>query len=82
MATPKPKIVLTFEALASAVPLANRVRMLLKTALRRDGLKCVKIDGDAFSGSPENDERQQKSRPAHGSPRSAASSGSTIDYTL
>lgn len=34
--------VFVFEALPGDVPAANRVRSLLKTALRRDGLKCVR----------------------------------------
>jgi hypothetical protein len=38
-------ITLTFRPLEDTVPVAVRVRALLKTALRRDRLRCVTISG-------------------------------------
>jgi hypothetical protein len=38
-------IVLIFRALEDTVPLAVRLRALLKTALRRDRLRCVAVSG-------------------------------------
>ena len=47
MTAPKPDLgVLSFQPLPSDSPPAVRVRMLLKTALRRFGLKCVRLDSD------------------------------------
>jgi hypothetical protein len=45
----KPTVVITLEALPSEIPVAARVRSLLKTALRRDRLRCVRIGGDALA---------------------------------
>jgi hypothetical protein len=45
MTRPDPPLVrLTFRPLASAVPLAARVRRLLKVALRACGLRCVQVE--------------------------------------
>lgn len=38
------QIVITLEPMPDTVPVANRLRALLKTALRRDRLRCVKVD--------------------------------------
>lgn len=47
MPDPDPDIVLTFRPLPDAedVPVGVRVRQLLRTALRRDRLKCVRVEG-------------------------------------
>jgi hypothetical protein len=41
MDTGRPRYHLTFEALPSTVPVAARVKGLLKRALRSFGLKCI-----------------------------------------
>jgi hypothetical protein len=47
MPDPDPDIVLTFRPLPDAedVPVGVRVRQLIKTALRRDRLRCVRVEG-------------------------------------
>ena len=47
-----PRILLTLEPLPSHVPVALRLRQLLKPALRRDRLKCVHVEGDALDEAP------------------------------
>jgi hypothetical protein len=44
---PDPDIILTFRPLPDAedVPVGVRVRQLLRTALRRDRLRCVRVEG-------------------------------------
>jgi hypothetical protein len=50
---PKPgEIVLVLRPMPCNVPVAIRLRQLLKTALRRDRLRCVKVDGDALDDKP------------------------------
>jgi hypothetical protein len=44
----KPQLILTLEPLPCSVPVRIRVRQLLKTALRRDRLRCVRVNGDAL----------------------------------
>jgi hypothetical protein len=45
----RPRIVLTLEPLpVEGVPVAVRLRQALKTLLRRDRLKCVKVEGDGL----------------------------------
>jgi hypothetical protein len=44
----KPQIILTLEPIPHEIPVAIRLRQLLKTALRRDRLRCVRIDGDGL----------------------------------
>lgn len=39
------EVVLRFRPLRDAVPLANRVRFLLKYALRTCNLRCVRVEG-------------------------------------
>jgi hypothetical protein len=39
------RIILTLTPLADERPLAVRLRQLLKTALRRDRLKCLSVEG-------------------------------------
>lgn len=47
METHDPDITITFRPLPDAeeVPVAVRVRRLLRTALRRDRLRCLKVEG-------------------------------------
>ena len=47
MDTPEPDIVITFRPLPDReqVPVGVRVRKLLRTALRRDRLRCLKVEG-------------------------------------
>jgi hypothetical protein len=53
-------IILTLRPLADSVPVAHRLRALLKTALRRDRFRCVSIAGppahQAEAPSPDNRE--------------------------
>jgi hypothetical protein len=44
-------IIIHLEAMPCEVPVAIRVRQLLKTALRRHRLRCVRIDGDSLGES-------------------------------
>jgi hypothetical protein len=48
----KPTIILTLEAMPHEVPVPIRLRQLLKTALRRDRPRCVRIDGDGLDEPP------------------------------
>jgi len=50
-APPRERFLLTLEALPSDVPSSNRLRRLLKYALRGLGLKCVRLVGDP-TGTP------------------------------
>lgn len=44
---PRPEITITFRALPDRhnTPVSVRIRALLKTALRRDRLKCLRVEG-------------------------------------
>jgi hypothetical protein len=59
---PDPDIVLTFRPLPDAedVPVGVRVRQLLRTALRRDRLKCVKVEGLPPETKQDVDERSEQ----------------------
>lgn len=46
----KPQIQLTLESVPSTVPVAIRLRSVLKRLLRTYGFRCTRIDGDALDG--------------------------------
>jgi hypothetical protein len=63
MDTPdRPVIVITFRALPDRhdVPVGVRVRQLLRTALRRDRLKCVRVEGLPPEARQDVDERTEQ----------------------
>jgi hypothetical protein len=63
MSTPKPQIVLHLEALpVEGVPLAVRVRSVLKRLWRDYRFRCVRIDGDALDDGPAEGEYKETKR--------------------
>jgi len=46
--TPKPKITLTLESVPCDVPVANRLRSILKRLLRSYGFRCVGMSGNGL----------------------------------
>jgi hypothetical protein len=63
MAGERERVVLTLEALPSDRPLAVRLRLLLKDLLRREQLKCVRLDWPGPKPAPDaSDEDSQPER--------------------
>jgi hypothetical protein len=61
MTLERPKILLTFEALPSAVPVGRRLAQLLKHALRVQELKCIKVQGGEPIAADKTQDVQQAS---------------------
>ncbi len=56
----KPQLILILEPLPCSIPVRIRLRQLLKTALRRDRLRCVRIDGDGLDDGPAGEQQEPK----------------------
>jgi hypothetical protein len=64
-----PRIVLELVPLADPRPLAVRLRHLLKTALRRDRLRCLSVQGLALDSQQEDGNRDEAPQGPAGKPQ-------------
>jgi hypothetical protein len=56
---PRERVVLTLEALPSDRPFAVRLRLILKDLLRREQMRCVRIDRPMGGATPDAGEERQ-----------------------